>query len=223
MMESLEERKKRVRKIISRLKKRYPDARCLLDHSSPLELLVATVLAAQCTDERVNQTTPAVFERFRTAEDYARAPLPTLERLFKSCGTFRQKARAVKAACQALVERHGGQVPRDLEALASLPGVGRKTANVVMANAFGVQGIIVDTHVLRLSGRLGLASAHNVEKKYADKVEAELAEAVPKKDWTLFSHLLSFHGRAICKARKPACGECPIAALCPYPDKTPSA
>jgi len=218
-MESLEERKKRVRKIISGLKKRYPDARCLLDHSNPLELLVATILAAQCTDERVNLTTPAVFERYRTAADYARAPLPRLEKLFKSCGTFRQKARAVKAACQALVERHGGEVPRDLAALASLPGVGRKTANVVVANAFGVPGIIVDTHVLRLSGRLGLATPHNVEKKYADKVEAELAEVVPKKDWTLFSHLLSFHGRHICKARRPACGECPIARLCPFPEK----
>lgn len=218
-MESLEERKKRVRKIIARLKKQYPDARCLLDHSNPLELLLATILAAQCTDERVNLATPEVFKRFKTAEDYAQARSSTLEKLFKSCGTFRQKARSVKAACQALVERHGGQVPKDLEALASLPGVGRKTGNVVLGNAFGVPGIIVDTHVLRLSGRLGLASAHNVEKKYAEKVEAELAEVVPKKDWTLFSHLLSFHGRALCKARKPACGECPIARLCPYPGK----
>ena len=216
-METTEERRKRVRRIISRLKKEYPDARCLLNYSNPLELLVATILAAQCTDERVNLTTPEVFSRFRTAEDYAKAPLPTLERLFRSCGTFRQKARSVKAACQALVERHGGEVPADLDALASLPGVGRKTANVVLGNAFGVPSIIVDTHVLRLSGRLGLADPHNVEKKYADKVEAELAEVVPRKDWTLFSHLLSFHGRAVCKARKPACGECPIADLCPHP------
>jgi endonuclease-3 len=192
----------------------------MLDHQTPLDLLVATILAAQCTDARVNLTTPTVFAQYHTPADYANAPVEELERLFKSCGTFRQKARAVKACCQALIERHGGEVPADLDALAALPGVGRKTGNVVLGNCFGVPSLIVDTHVLRLSGRLGLASAHNVEKKYAGKVEQELLEVVPPKDRTLFSHLLAFHGRAICVARKPECPRCGIHEFCPFPDKT---
>jgi endonuclease-3 len=220
-MEPVADRKKRVAKLMAKLKKAYPDARCLLGHSSPLELLVATILAAQCTDERVNKTTPGVFARYKAAADYAAAAPDELEPLIRSCGTFRNKAKAIKAACQALVEKHGGQVPAEMEALSSLPGVGRKTANVVLANCFGVPGIIVDTHMIRVAGRLGLASPHNVEKKYAEKIEKELMDAVPQNDSTLFSHLMTFHGRRTCFARKPDCPSCAVTALCPYPEKTP--
>jgi len=219
-MEALAERKARVRKIIARLKKEYPDARCLLSYANPLELLVATILAAQCTDERVNKTTPALFARFRSAADFAAAPVEDLEQMIRSCGTFRNKARAIIACCTELAEKHGGQVPADMEVLANLPGVGRKTANVVLGNCFGVPAIIVDTHAIRVSGRLGLADPHNVEKKYADKIERELMEAVPRNDWTLFSHLITFHGRRCCTARKPECPRCVVSALCPYQDKT---
>ncbi|MBM4034889.1 MAG: endonuclease III [Planctomycetes bacterium] len=214
------DRKARVRKIVARLKKEYPHARCLLDYTSPLELLVATILAAQCTDERVNKTTPALFARFRWAADFAAAPLEELEGMIRSCGTFRNKARAIMACCKELAEKHGGQVPADMEVLSNLPGVGRKTANVVLANCFGAPGIIVDTHMIRVAGRLGLADPHNVEKKYAEKIEKELMEAVPRKDWTLFSHLMTFHGRRCCYARKPECPRCVVNPLCPYPDKT---
>jgi len=219
-MESLADRKSRIRKIIARLRKAYPDARCLLDHENPLQLLVATILAAQCTDERVNKTTPALFKRFRSATDFAAAPLDELEQMIRSCGTFRNKARAIVACGKELAEKHGGQVPAEMDVLSRLPGVGRKTANVVLANCFDVPGIIVDTHMIRVAGRLGLADPHNVEKKYADKIEKELMEAVPRKQWTLFSHLMTFHGRRCCTARKPACPRCPVAALCPYPEKT---
>ena len=220
-MESIADRKKRVRKIITRLEKEYPDPRCMLDFSTPLELLVATILSAQCTDKRVNMTTPTLFARYTTAKDYADAPLEELEPLIKSCGTFRNKAKAIKAACREIVEKHGGQVPANLDELWALDGVGRKTANVVLGNAFGIPSIIVDTHVLRLSGRLALARPHNVEKKYADKIEKELLDVVPPGSRTLFSHLLAWHGRALCTARKPRCPECPIIKLCPYPDKSP--
>lgn len=219
-MEPLAERKARVRKIIARLKKAYPDARCLLDHENPLQLLVATILAAQCTDERVNKTTPALFARFRSTADFAAAPPAELEGMIRSCGTFRNKARAIIACCKRLAEQHGGEVPADMDVLSALPGVGRKTANVVLANCFGVPGIIVDTHMLRVAGRLGLADPHNVEKKYADKIERELMETVPRKDWTLFSHLMTFHGRYCCTARGPECPRCPVNPLCPYPQKT---
>ncbi|HUW34322.1 MAG TPA: endonuclease III [Planctomycetota bacterium] len=220
MTESTDDKKKRVKEIIKRLEKEYPDARVLLDYSSPLELLVATILAAQCTDARVNQNTPAIFKQFKTAKDYADAPLPVLEKFFKPCGFFRNKSKAVKACCQALVENHGGSVPDHPEALYSLPGVGRKTANVALGNAFGRPAVIVDTHVLRVSGRLGLASEKNVKQKYADKIEQELMEITPEKQWTHLSHLLSFHGRRICVAAKPKCPICPVNDLCPYPNKT---
>jgi len=220
MPETLDEKKRRAREILKRLDKHYPDARVLLDYSNPLELLVATILAAQCTDARVNETTPEAFAQFRTAKDYAGAPLEDLEKLFKPTGFFRQKAKAVRNCCAALVERHGGEIPRTVEELSSLPGVGRKTANVVLGNAFGTPSIIVDTHVLRVSGRLGLASPHNVEHKYADKVEQELMAVCPKPQWTRFSNLLSFHGRRICTAGRPRCPVCPVAPLCPYPNKT---
>ena len=219
-MEPLADRKKRVKKITTKLKKAYPDAHCLLDHSGPLELLVATIMAAQCTDERVNKTTPTLFAKYKSAADFAAASTDELEPLIRSCGTFRNKAKAIKAACTEIAEKHGGEVPRDLATLSSLPGIGRKTANVVLATCFGVPGIIVDTHALRLSGRLGLATPHNVEKKYADKIEKELMEAVPERDWTLFSHLLTWHGRFCCSARRPECPRCPIEKLCPYPQKS---
>ena len=220
MVEKTDEKTKRVKEIIKRLEKQYPDARVLLDYSSPLELLIATILAAQCTDARVNENTPAIFRQFKTAKDYADAPLPVLEKLFKPCGFFRNKSKAVKACCQALVEKHGGRVPDDPDALCSLPGVGRKTANVVLGNVFGKPAVIVDTHVLRVSGRLGLASEKNVKQKYADKIEQELMEITPEKQWTHLSHLLSFHGRRICVAVKPKCPICPVNDLCPYPNKT---
>ena len=209
-----------MRKLITRLKKLYPDPKCMLDFETPLELLVATILAAQCTDERVNLTTPALFARYRTAQDYASVSQAELEALIRSCGTFRRKAEGIRKACQTLLDQHGGRVPRDLDALADLPGVGRKTGNVVMGCAFGVPSVIVDTHVLRLTGRLGLATPHNVEKKYADKIEQELLAVVPPKERTVFSHQLTYHGRAVCVARKPRCPECVIASLCPFPEKT---
>ena len=218
-MEPVADRKKRVRKIIAKLRKAYPDADCLLHYSTPLELLVATILSAQCTDDRVNMTTPTVFAKYKTAADYAGVPLEDLEPLIRSCGTFRNKAKAIKAACTQIVEKHDGEVPGTMDELYGLDGVGRKTANVVLGTAFGVPSIIVDTHALRLSGRLGLASPHNVKQKYADKIEKELIEVVPPKDQTLFSHQLTWHGRFCCKARKPNCPGCAIASLCPYPDK----
>lgn len=219
-MESLVDKKKRVRQIITSLKKEYPDAHCMLNFQTPLDLLVASILAAQCTDERVNEVTTSLFKKFRTCKDYAQAPQPQLIDQVKSCSFCVKKAKAIQSACKALLEQHNGKLPADMDALSSLPGVGRKTANVVLGNAMGVPSIIVDTHVLRLSGRLALADAHNVEKKYADKVETELLEIVPQKDRTLLSHLLGRHGRAVCNARKPNCPACSIQRLCPYPDKT---
>jgi len=223
MTETAEEKKKRTKKIINRLAKEYPDARVLLDYTNPLELLVATVLSAQCTDARVNETTPAIFAKYKKAKHYADASLEELQDAFKQIGLFRNKSKAIKSACTELVEKHGGEVPDDIEALSALPGVGRKTANVVLGNAFGRPAVIVDTHVLRVGGRLGLASEHNVKKKYADKVEQELMGTAPKSQWTRLSHLLSWHGRNICFARKPKCSDCVISGLCPYPDKTGTA
>jgi endonuclease-3 len=220
-METLGDKKKRVRAIMTALKKQYPDARCMLDYSNPLELLVATILAAQCTDKRVNMTTRELFRKYYSASDWANASQEELEKVFRPCGFFRHKAQSVRAACAEIGNRYGGKVPANMEELSALPGVGRKTANVVLGNALGVPSIIVDTHVIRVSGRLGLASEHNVKKKYADKIEKELLEVVPEKERTIFSHVLGFHGRAICVARKPRCPECMIARLCPYADKTP--
>ena len=218
--ESKARKKRRVAKIIDILREAYPDARCALDHTNPLELLVATVLSAQCTDRRVNVVTKGLFARYRTAADYAAAEPAALEQQVRSTGFFRNKAANIRAACRQIVERHGGKVPDTMEALVALPGVARKTANVVLGNAFGTPSIIVDTHVLRVSGRLGLASPHNVEHKYADKIEQELMEACPKPQWTRFSNLLSFHGRCICIAGRPRCPICPVNSLCPYPNKT---
>ncbi|MDQ3805582.1 MAG: endonuclease III [Acidobacteriota bacterium] len=202
---------KRARRIVWLLKKEYPDARCSLNYDSPLELLVATILSAQCTDERVNQVTPALFRKYRTCDDYAAAPTPELEQDIRPTGFFRNKARAIQGACRQLAERHGGRVPASMEELLRLPGVARKTANVVLGNAYRLStGVVVDTHVARLSGRLGLSA-----QKSAEKIEQDLMGLIPERDWIDFSHLLIAHGRKICKARTPLCGECLLSDLCP--------
>jgi len=195
---------------VRKLAQLYPDAHCALHHQSPLQLLVATILSAQCTDARVNLVTPALFARYGDAQAFATADRAELESYIQSTGFFRNKARSIIACCQALVERHGGEVPATMEELVPLAGVGRKTANVILGSAFGVPGITVDTHVGRLSRRLGLTT-------HADpaKVERDLMELIPKKDWTMFSHRLIFHGRQVCHARKPDCAGCGLAKLCP--------
>ena len=204
-------RKRRTARILEALREEYPDARCALDHDSPLQLLVATILSAQCTDKRVNMVTPALFARYPDARHYADAKLSELEEQIRTTGFFRNKARALKGLGQALVADHGGDVPHTMAELHRLPGVGRKTANVVLGNAFGIdEGVVVDTHVGRLSRRLSLT-----EEKDPVKVEKDLMALVPKADWTLWAHLLILHGRAVCKARKPDCGSCLIAPLCP--------
>jgi endonuclease III len=201
----------RVKKILAALKATYPDAHCELDHSNPLELLVATILSAQCTDKRVNVVTAGLFKKYRSAADYAMAPLPELEQAIKSTGFFRNKACSIKSCCQTLVEKHHGRVPQSMEELIELGGVGRKTANVVLGNAFNLNcGVVVDTHVARLSQRLGLTSQDGPEK-----IERELMSLVPQPQWTLLSHWLIWHGRRRCSARKPDCGSCEIQALCP--------
>ncbi len=201
--------------LLDRLEAAHPDATLALDFRSPLQLLVALILAAQCTDAKVNEVTPALFRRYRGAADFAAADPEELEGLVKQTGFFRQKARAVRACCQALVDRCGGEVPDDFDALLSLPGVGRKTANILLGNAFGIAAIGVDTHVGRLSQRLGL-SRHSDP----DKIEADLTALIPAARQIRFCHLLQYHGRRICLARKPACPTCTLIDLCPYPDKT---
>jgi endonuclease III len=202
---------KRLKKIIAALDRAYPEAHCELDHRSPLELLIATILSAQCTDKRVNIVTPVLFKKYHPAADYANAPLAELEQAIRTTGFFRNKARNIKAACQAIVEKHGGQVPQTMEELIQLGGVGRKTANVVLGNAFGINvGVVVDTHVARLSHRLGLT-----KQKTPEKIERELMALVPQKQWTLFSHWLIWHGRRRCFARKPDCANCEVLKLCP--------
>lgn len=208
--------RKRAGQIITRLKQAYPNARIALDFSSPLELLVALILAAQCTDAKVNEVTGALlFKKYRTADDYARVSQEELEQDIRPTGFYRNKATAVRTCCQQLVERFGGQVPMDFDDLLSLRGVGRKTANILRGNAFGMPGIGVDTHVLRLSQRLGLST--NTDP---DKVEFDLTAVVPAKDQVKFCHLLQSHGRKVCVARKPDCPACVLADLCPYPNKT---
>ncbi|HVG34656.1 MAG TPA: endonuclease III [Pyrinomonadaceae bacterium] len=207
----MKEEKQRTRKLIRLLKREYPEARCSLDHSSPLELLVATILSAQCTDERVNLVTIDLFRKYRRAEDYMGVAQSELEADIRPTGFFRNKARAIQGACRMIVEQYGGRVPESLEELLELPGVARKTANVVLGNAFNItSGIVVDTHVARLSQRLGL-TAH----AQPEKIERELMLLVPRTDWIIFSHLLIAHGRAVCKARKPLCAECLVEPLCP--------
>ncbi len=201
----------RARQIIAKLKKTYPDAHCELNHSSPLQLLMATILSAQCTDERVNKVTPALFARCHTAQDFAGIPSAELEGLIRTTGFFRSKGKSIRGCAAALVKDHGGEVPKTMEQLHKLPGVGRKTANVVLGNAFNLaEGVVVDTHVGRLSRRMGLTRQHDPVK-----VEHALMKIVPKEDWTLFSHLLIWHGRRRCSARKPDCVGCEIQNLCP--------
>lgn len=208
-------RRDRVAAVLPILKAAYPDARCSLDFTTPLELIVATILSAQCTDARVNKTTPALFARYRTARDYAEADLDELAGLVQSCGFFRQKAKSIQNMARALVADHGGEVPRTMEALIRLAGVGRKTANVVLGNAFDTNvGVTVDTHVGRVSGRLGLSDHDDPVK-----IEQDLMAVVPQATWCLWSHLLIHHGRAVCKAPKPQCERCPLLDHCPTGQK----
>jgi endonuclease-3 len=209
--ESLEAKKTRAQKIIAALHAVYPDAHCELNFSNPLELLVATVLSAQCTDKRVNIVTEALFKKYRTAEDYAGAKLPELEQAIKTAGFYRNKAKNIQSAARSIVEKHGGKVPSTMEELVELGGVGRKTANVVLGNAFDIQlGIAVDTHVARLSYRFGFTSDTDPVK-----IEELLMKLVPQKQWTLVSHVIIWHGRRRCFARKPDCRNCEIFKLCP--------
>jgi endonuclease-3 len=207
----------RARKILDALQAAYPDAKIALDFKTPLQLLIATILSAQCTDERVNLVTPALFKTYPTAHALARARPAKLEKEIRSTGFFRAKTRSLLGMARALVERHGGEVPRDREALTELPGVGLKTANVVLGNAFGVDALAVDTHVFRVSQRLGLAKSED-----AVEVHDQLVQILPRGRLTQGSHLLIIHGRRTCVARKPACPVCPVRALCPWPDKTRS-
>jgi endonuclease-3 len=188
----------------------YPDAHCELHFSSPLELLVATILSAQCTDKRVNMVTPVVFARYRSAADYAAADREELEKIIQSTGFFRAKTNSLIGLGQALCDRYNGEVPGKLKDLVTLPGVGRKTANVVLGNAFGVPGITVDTHFFRLAHRFGWTTLDDPVK-----IELEVGALFPKSEWTMLSHRLIWHGRRMCHARRPACGACPLAALCP--------
>lgn len=208
---------RRVQTIIARLKKAHPDAKLALDFSSPFELLIALILAAQCTDEKVNDVTGSLlFRKYRTPADYARVPAAELEADIHPTGFFRNKTKSIQRCCQQLVERHGGRVPNTFDDLIQLPGVGRKTANILLGNAFGQPAIGVDTHVMRLSQRLGLSRQTD-----PDKIEADLVRVVPAEERTHFCHLLQAHGRRVCVARKPKCPECVISDCCPYPDKTP--
>jgi len=201
----------RIREILDRLEAAHPDARTYLDFETPLQLLVATILAAQCTDEKVNQVTPALFERFPTAQHIAQADRRELEEIVRPTGFYRRKAERTQECCRIIVEQYDGEVPDRADALTSIPGVGRKTANVVLAEAFGRQTIPVDTHVKRVSTRLGLA-----EGKEPDKIESQLCEIIPKGRWTRASHLFGTHGRRICSARKPDCEGCPVRDMCDY-------
>lgn len=203
-------RVRRARRINRELARCYPDAHCELDFGTPLQLLVATILSAQCTDKRVNEVTPVVFERYRGAEDYAGARREELEKLLQPTGFFRAKTDNLIKLGQALCERHGGQVPKTLGELVALPGVGRKTANVVLGNAFGVPGITVDTHFSRLARRFGWTDATDPVR-----IEQEVGELFPRSEWVALSHRLIWHGRRLCHSRRPACGVCPLAPLCP--------
>jgi endonuclease-3 len=205
------EEKERTRKIIALLKKAYPDAKCSLNHSNPLELLIATILSAQCTDDRVNIVTADLFRKYRSCTDYLKVPAGELQNDVRTTGFFRNKTKSIQGTCKVLDEQYACRVPETMEELLKLPGVARKTANVVLGNAFGIaSGVVVDTHVSRLSQRLGLTA-----NKSPEKIELDLVALVPKKDWIDFSHLLIYHGRQICKARKPFCEKCVVEKYCP--------
>jgi endonuclease-3 len=205
-------KRKRAAEVYERLHGAYPDATCSLDFDSPLQLMIATILAAQCTDARVNLTTPELFEKFPTAQDLADAPIKEIEKIVQPCGFYRNKAKNIRAACRKIVDEHAGDVPGTMEELVALPGVGRKTANVIRGECFGGQGVVVDTHCGRISRRLGFTKLEDPVK-----VERALMKVWPEEHWTLFSHCMVFHGRAICTARAPKCSECPVADLCPFP------
>jgi len=197
--------------IVRLLRRHYPDATCSLDFRAPLELLVATILSAQCTDERVNIVTKDLFRKYRSAADYAQAPLAGLEKDIQSTGFYHNKAKSIQNCCRVLTERYGGQVPPNMDQLVELPGIGRKTANVILGTAFGIaSGVVVDTHVMRLSHRLGLS-----QQKDAERIEKDLMKVIPGKEWIAFSHRMIQHGRRICLARKPKCDACPLNAGCP--------
>jgi endonuclease-3 len=203
--------KKRARQIAALLNSEYPAAECALVHDTPFELLIATILSAQCTDERVNIVTKSLFAKYATPAALAAVPISRLEKLIQSTGFFRNKAKNIHACCLKLVEDHGGKVPAEMDKLVALPGVGRKTANVVLGTAFGIAtGVVVDTHVTRLSQRLGLT-----EQEDAVKIERDLIEQLPQEEWIDFSHRLIWHGRRVCKARKPLCGSCVLEKICP--------
>ena len=205
------DKKKRADKIIKLLKKEYPDAHCALVHTNAFELLIATILSAQCTDVRVNIVTANLFRKYRQPQDYLNVSQEELEQDIRSTGFFRSKAKNIQAACEKIIAHFGGNIPETMDELLTLNGVARKTANVVLGNAFGIaSGVVVDTHVSRLSQRLGLTAETTPEK-----IEKDLSELVPKKDWIMFPHWLIFHGRAICQARKPKCSECVLENICP--------
>ncbi len=213
--ETHDQRIQRTRKLIAQFKKLYPGARTALEFENPFQLLISTILSAQCTDARVNMVTPGLFSKYPNAKAFAEASTPEIEQEIRSTGFFRSKAKSIIGASKALVEKHGGEVPAEMEALTELPGVGRKTANCVLGGGFGIQsGIVVDTHVQRLAGRLGLS-----KETMPEKIEADLMELVPKKDWYQFSNLLILHGRAVCNARKPDCAKCKVRRFCPSADK----
>lgn len=215
--ESVAARRERTLRIVGLLARSYPDAACALQHRSPFELLVATILSAQCTDKKVNQVTPALFARFPTSKAMAAADPAELERLIQPTGFFRQKTKSILSASQDLVAQFGGRVPGTLEALVTLHGVGRKTANVVLGSAFDVPGLTVDTHMIRINRRLGLTRQTDPEK-----IERDLMQLVPKTEWTPYSHRVIHHGRVCCDARRPRCDACPLREECPWPDQARS-
>ncbi|MFA6213823.1 MAG: endonuclease III [Candidatus Micrarchaeia archaeon] len=210
-MESFPAKKDRARKIVTLLKRAYPDAKCSLVHTTPLQLLVATILSAQCTDARVNIVTPALFRRYRSAKDFSEADISELETLVRSTGFYHNKAKNIRASCRIIAEKHKGQVPRTMEEMLKLPGVARKTANIVLGNAYGVvEGVPVDTHAIRISHLLGWT-----RERQQEKIERDLMALLPRKDWLRISDLFVHHGRAICIARRPKCEMCPVNKLCP--------
>jgi len=208
--------KRRAAQVVRMLRRDYPDVTCALEYADPLQLLIATILSAQCTDQRVNMVTRTLFHKYPTAADLAAVPLPELEQEIHSTGFFRNKAKSIQACCRQLVDRYSGEVPADMDVLVELPGVGRKTANVVMGTAFRqATGVVVDTHVTRISRRLGMT-----REKNAEKIEQDLRAVLPKKEWIDFSHRMIHHGRRICQARKPLCDECSMLSFCPRIDLT---
>ena len=213
-MRDIEALKKKVKKVSKLLFETYPEAICSLDYQEPLQLLIATILAAQCTDLRVNIVTKGLFEKYKTVYDFASANPEELEQDIKSTGFYRNKAKNIIACCQKLIKEHGGMVPDNMDDLVTLPGVGRKTANVILSNIYGIPGVIVDTHCIRLSNRIGLT-----ENEDPVKIEKDLMEIIPRRDWSKFSNNLVYHGRAICDARKPKCDICPISKECNYYNK----